>query len=299
MATSFPASGIADKRVFIPAADLTGTAPTGSGAPVLAAVPDRTPSALHQAAANAGQQNPAPKTSQPVVFAGCSGTPISSTRQHAGQSVPSPKTGRESDSEDSDATSSDRDIGEQRSSVETHAIAEEVPDTTDAAMSHRNTGLLPQHDDSHEQDLAYCLGQLAIGEKVLGTDHASIATLHNNIGLLLKGQGKHEQAMEHYLKALAIKEKVLGTTQVSIATTYGNIGALLHGLDKREQALNYYLEALAIQEKVLGTSHADTVLSCGSIAMLLQEQGKHLQALQYFGKALAKPFSSNGADAAT
>lgn len=299
MATSFPASGIAAKRVFIPAADLTDTAPTGSSAPVLATVPDRHPSTLHQAAANAGQQNPAPKPSEPVVSAGYGGTPVSSAPQHASQGVPSAKTGRESDTEESDDTSRDHDIGEHRPSVETHAIAEEVADTAEAAASHHDTGLLIQHDDSHAHDIAYSLQQLAIAEKTLGTNHPSIGTLHNNIGLLLKGQGRHEQAMEHYLKALAIKEKVLGTNQVSIATTYGNIGTLLHGQDKREQALNYYLEALAIQEKVLGTSHADTVLSYGSVAVILREQGKHLQALQYFRKALARPSAGNGADAAT
>lgn len=274
MATSSPAYGIADKRVFIPAADATDTAPTGTSAPVLSTAPDRNPSALRQAADNAGQQNPPPMTSQPVLLPGYNGTPPSPTPHNALQNVYPPKTGRESDSQAADDTD------------------------TDAATSRNDVGLLPQHDGNNEQDLEYCLKQLAIGEEVLGTNHASIATLHNNIGLLLNGQGKHEQAMQHYLNALAIKEKIFGNDHLSTAITYGNIGSLLHDQGKHEEAMNYYPLALNIEEKVLGTAHASTAASYGNIALLLRAQGRHVQTLEYFSRALASAFASNRADTA-
>jgi tetratricopeptide (TPR) repeat protein len=171
MATPYAPSGIADKPVFIPAADTTDRVPTGTGAPVLASAPQRNPSALHQPADNAGQQNPPPSSTQPVLA--------------------STGTGRESESEDGDNARSDQDVEKNIGGA----------DHADIATSYNDPGLLLQAQGRHDQALEYYCKALAIQEKVLGTDHADTATSYNNIGVLLKAQGKHVQAMDYYLKA--------------------------------------------------------------------------------------------------
>jgi hypothetical protein len=75
MTTSSPAYGIASTRNSIPSTDpadttdTTGSAPTGTGTPVLAAAPYRASSMLQQAleAGNAGQQKTPPLSSQPAL----------------------------------------------------------------------------------------------------------------------------------------------------------------------------------------------------------------------------------------
>jgi tetratricopeptide (TPR) repeat protein len=173
MATPYAPSGIADKPVFIPAADTTDRVPTGTGAPVLASAPQRNPSALHQPADNAGQQNPPPSSTQPVLA--------------------STGTGRESESEDGDNARSDQDVEKNIGSA----------DHADIATSYNDPGLLLQAQGRHDQALEYYCKALAIQEKVLGTDHTDTVASYSNIALLLKAQGKPAQALEYYRKALA------------------------------------------------------------------------------------------------
>lgn len=277
MATSSAPSGIADKRVFIPAADTTDSVPTGTGAPVLASVLERNPSALHQPAGDAGQRNPPPLGTQPVLVSGASSTQASPTPHNGIQDVPLTRTGRESDSEDGDNARSDQDI--EKKGVDA--------DPTDMATSYNDPGSLLLDQGKHDEALAYYCKALAIQEQVLGIDHVDTAATYQNIGLLLKNQGKHDQALVFLLKTLAIHEKAFGTDHTDTVTSYYEIGSLFKAQGNHDEALAYYLKALAILEKVLGTDHTDTATSYYKVGSLLTVQGKHDKALEYYFKALA------------
>jgi len=277
MATSSAPSGVTKKRVFIPAADTTDSLPTGAGAPVLASVPARNPSALHQPADKAGQQSPPPSVTQPVLASGAGGTRASPTPHNGIHDVRSTSLGRESDGEDGDTARSDQDF-EKKSTDD---------DATDMAISYNDPGSFLLGQGKQDDALTYYRKALAIQEQVLGTDHIDTAATYQNIGLLLKDQGKHEQALGFLLKTLAIHEQAFGPEHVDTAMAYHDIGSLFKAQGHHDDALAYYLKAVASLEKVLGTDHVGTATSYYKVGSLLTAQGKHDQALEYYGKSLA------------
>ena len=62
----------------------------------------------------------------------------------------------------------------------------------------------------YDDALEIQLREMALSEKIYGTEHPDTATSYNNIGFLYSGQGDYPKALEYYTKALAIREKVLG-----------------------------------------------------------------------------------------
>jgi tetratricopeptide (TPR) repeat protein len=128
---------------------------------------------------------------------------------------------------------------------------------------------------------------LAISEKVLGTEHPDTATAYNNIAGVYQDQGEYKTALDWYKKALATKEKVLGTKHPSTATTYNNIAGVYRDQGEYETALDWYMKALAIRKKVLGTEHPNTAATYNNIAGVYQDQGEYETALVWYKKALA------------
>ena len=130
------------------------------------------------------------------------------------------------------------------------------------------------------------LRQIALSEKLYGTDHADTATSYNNIGLVYKTQGDYEQALEYYTKALDIREKVLGENHPDTASSYNNIAGVYYNKGDYEQALEYYNKALDIFKKVLGENHPGTATSYNNIGLVYDEKGDYEHALEYYKKAL-------------
>ena len=179
MSTSSPSFSIADQRVFIPAADITDSAPTGAGTPVLASVPQHGPSALQQLPGNAGEHKPPPLTTQPVLISGHSGTQTSPTPHNGIQDVPSV------------SSSSEISIG----------------NSNDVAVSLSEIGETLQSQGKLEQALEHYLKALSIKENNIGTNPYSVAASCSQIGALLKVQGRYAEALVYALRVIAIFEK--------------------------------------------------------------------------------------------
>ncbi len=131
------------------------------------------------------------------------------------------------------------------------------------------------------------LRQIALSEKLYGTDHSDTATSYNNIGLVYDKQGAYAQALEYYNKALEIYKKVLGEDHPYTATSYNNIGAVYKAQGAYAQALEYYKKALVIKKKVLDENHPSIATSYNNIGWVYKTQGAYAQALEYYNKALA------------
>lgn len=127
---------------------------------------------------------------------------------------------------------------------------------------------------------------LAISEKVLGTDHPSTATTYNNIAGVYKNQGHYDLALEWCKKDLAISEKVLGKEHPDTATTYNNIAGVYQDQGQYDLALEWYQKALVIVKKVLGEDHPYTASTYNNIALVYKRQGNYPLALEWYSKAL-------------
>jgi tetratricopeptide (TPR) repeat protein len=135
--------------------------------------------------------------------------------------------------------------------------------------------------------LEYHLKALAIRERVLGTEHRSVANSYNSIGFTYYSMGDNPKAQEYYLKALAICERILGPKHPDIATFYNNIGVTYNSMKGYSKALEYHLKALDIYEHVLGIDHPSTATSYNNIGVIYNSMNDYPKALEYYLKALA------------
>ena len=128
---------------------------------------------------------------------------------------------------------------------------------------------------------------LAIGEKVYGPEHPTVAIWINNIGTILKDQGDLAGALEYTLWALAIDEKVCGPEHPDVANLANNIGAILQAQGDLAAALKYTRRALVIDEKAYGPKHPRVAIYASNIGQILKDQGDLAGALEYTKRALA------------
>ena len=118
----------------------------------------------------------------------------------------------------------------------------------------------------------------AIYEKVLGSDHPSLADTLNDLALLYKSQGHYAEAKPLYQQARAIYEKVLGPDHSYLAITLGNLATLYKEQGHYVEAEPLYQQARTIKEKALGPDHPSLAATLGSLARLYVDQGRYTEA---------------------
>ncbi len=90
---------------------------------------------------------------------------------------------------------------------------------------------------------------IAIDEKVLGPEHAGLATDLNNLAGLYHAQGKYAEAEALYQRSLTIREKTLGPEHPDVAKGLENYAALLRRTGRTDEANDLDARAKAIRAK--------------------------------------------------
>ena len=157
----------------------------------------------------------------------------------------------------------------------------------DAGALFNNMAGVYEDQGDYGKALEYYGKDLAISERVLGTDHPSTATTYNNMAGVYYAQGDYGKALEYCGKALAIRERMLGEDHPDTATAYNNMAMVYDAQGDYEKALEYYGKDLAISERVLGTDHPDTATTYNNMAGVYRAQGDYDKALGYYKKANA------------
>ena len=132
-------------------------------------------------------------------------------------------------------------------------------------------------------------------QKVLGEDHADLATIHNILGIVAKNQGEHKEAKAHYQKAIKILESKPGE-EIKSAVTYHNLGAVADDQGEYEEAKAYYQEALKRKASWLGDDHIDAAVTYNNLGIVAYRQDQHEEANACFQKALTIQVSNVGED---
>src|SRR5262249_8993520 len=114
--------------------------------------------------------------------------------------------------------------------------------------------------------------------RVIGDDHADIATSYSNVAGNLNSQGKYAAAQPLYEKALAIHRRLLTDDHPQTATSYNNLAYNLKDQGKYAAAQPLYEKALEIYRRLLGDDHPYTATSYRNVAGNLNSQGKSLEA---------------------
>ena len=137
---------------------------------------------------------------------------------------------------------------------------------------------------------------LAIGEKVLGPDHPSVAISLNNLAGLHRNQSRYADAEPLIKRALAIREKSLGPDHPDVASSLNNLAGLYYNQGRYADAEPLFKRSLAIREKALGRDHPDVVIALNNLAVLYKEQGRYADAEPLFKQSLAIREKSLGPD---
>ena len=90
---------------------------------------------------------------------------------------------------------------------------------------------------------------LAIKEKVLGSEHPSVATSLNNLAALYRDQDQYVDAEPLYMRSLVIAEETLGPDHPRVAQTLENYAALLRKTGRGDEAAKMKARAEAIWAK--------------------------------------------------
>ncbi len=116
---------------------------------------------------------------------------------------------------------------------------------------------------------------IAIGEKVFGTEHPTVATYLNNLALLYHTQSKYTEAEPLFLRAIAIGEKSWGAEHDIVADFLNNLVLLYRAQGKKAEAESLYQRAIAIGEKSWEAEHPDIGTWYGNLAALYENQGRY------------------------
>ena len=143
---------------------------------------------------------------------------------------------------------------------------------------------------------------LTIYKKILGEDHADVATSYNNLALVYERLGEYNQSKELHEKALIIRKKIFGEDHADVATSYSNLALVYHTLGEYNQAKEVHEKALIIRKKIFGEDHADVATSYNNLALVYERLGEYNHSKELLEKALIirkKNFGEDHADVAT
>ncbi|QEQ00851.1 CHAT domain-containing protein [Thermosynechococcus sp. CL-1] len=127
---------------------------------------------------------------------------------------------------------------------------------------------------------------VAIAERVLGSNHPTVAATLNNLAVTYKELGNFSEAIPLYQRSLAIREQALGANHPDVATSLNNLANLYTDQGNYGEALPLYQRALAIREQALGKNHPDVGLSVHNLAVMYHLQGSLTTALPLYQRSL-------------
>jgi CHAT domain-containing protein/tetratricopeptide (TPR) repeat protein len=128
---------------------------------------------------------------------------------------------------------------------------------------------------------------LAIREKSLGPNHASLAPILNNLAGLYEAQGRYADAEPLYKREIAIYEKTFGTDHPNFARALSGLAVLYTHQARYGDAERLYIRVLAIREKALGPKHPDVATSLNDLAELYYHQGRYPEGEPLLKRSLA------------
>ena len=107
---------------------------------------------------------------------------------------------------------------------------------SDALMAAFREGKALEDGGQYGRAIPYYRAALELGERELGPDHPTTATLLNNLAVLYRLQGRFAEAGPLYERALAIWEKALGREHPNVATALNNLAQLYRSQGRYAEA---------------------------------------------------------------
>ncbi|CAF1117952.1 unnamed protein product [Adineta steineri] len=128
-------------------------------------------------------------------------------------------------------------------------LFEQTSDQSEKAHYYNQLGYIKHDQGNYEKAIWYYEQGLEIKQKILPSNHPSLATSYNNIGSVYDNMREYSKALSFYDKALKIRQKTLRSNHPDVATSYNNIGLVYETMGKYSKALSSHEKALEIYQK--------------------------------------------------
>ncbi|CAF1357369.1 unnamed protein product [Adineta steineri] len=148
-----------------------------------------------------------------------------------------------------------------------NVLLEQASDESEKALYYNQLGGVHFNQGNYEKAARYFEQGLEICQKILSSDHPTLATSCNNIGSVYKKMGDYSKALLFYGKALEICRKALPPNHPHLAISCNNIGLVYDNMGEYSKALSYLERALNIWQRALPPTHPD-IKSVKQIIML-------------------------------
>ncbi|MBQ7995672.1 MAG: tetratricopeptide repeat protein [Bacilli bacterium] len=132
--------------------------------------------------------------------------------------------------------------------------------------------------------IAFLTDALDIREKILDSNHPSLAKSYNTLGSAynkLKSKTNYKKAIEFEKKALAIRTKIYPRNHYYIAKTYNNIASSYAGMKKNKEAIENYSLALDIAMSIKENSEG-IYYSSSHLAKVYEDTKNYKLASKYY-----------------
>ncbi len=128
---------------------------------------------------------------------------------------------------------------------------------------------------------------LSIRERVLGPDHAAVASVLNNLGNIDMVRGQAARAGENYARACALLREVHGPAHPDVGACLVNVASSASATGDKRRAVALYEAALANLEAALGEVHPAVASNLNNLAMVLADTGETARAKAMYQRALS------------
>ncbi|CAF1422373.1 unnamed protein product [Adineta steineri] len=162
--------------------------------------------------------------------------------------------------------------------------------TTDESVKapiYGQLGSIKANQGEYQEALTYFEKTLAIYQKILPSNHLSLASTYICIGVVYMHMSDYPKALSYYEKTLAIQQQSLPSNHPDLGMSYNNIGNVYVKMADYSKALSYYEKDLAIQQQSLPSNHPDLGVSYSNIGSVYLNMGDYPKALSYYEKDLA------------
>ena len=165
-------------------------------------------------------------------------------------------------------------------------LLEQTSNELKKAYYYNQIGSAKKRKGDYEEALEYFERVLAIEQKILPSNHPSLAITYNNIGGVYHNLRKYSKALIYYQKDLEISLATLSSNDPLLAISYSNIALVCQKMGEYSKALMIYKKVLQIEEKVLPSNHPSLGTTYSNIGGLYYSMKEYSKALPFYEKHL-------------
>ncbi|CAF1062420.1 unnamed protein product [Adineta steineri] len=165
-------------------------------------------------------------------------------------------------------------------------LLEQTSDEDEKPIYYHQLGCIKDDQGEYEKAIWYYEQALEFNQKILPSNHPSLATSYSNIGSVYNNMGEHSKALSFYEKSLEIFQKTLPSNHPDMASLYNNIGGVYYQMGEYSKALSFFENNLEIYQKNLPSNHPSLATSYSNIGGVYDNMGDYSKALSFYEKAL-------------